>query len=121
MKTEGSTFPPETTQTIFRGRSDEAPFPPRGTRPASATATGQAPAPSATMRALPASTRTASAASSGVAARGSARRSYTSGHIGSSTVLPPMPSTKLGSVSIQTGPPSATAAATLAEVETSTG
>src|ERR1019366_3180885 len=80
-----SMFPPEITQTTFRAPVSWA----------SAAATDAAPAPSATTRVRSTRSRPASATCRSDAASDPARTCRASGQISSSTLLPPIPSTKL--------------------------
>ena len=81
-----SRLPPEITQTIF----------PLPARPVRAAATEEAPAPSAMTRCRSTSSRMAPAISSRDTTIESSIRLFTNGQIFSKTLLPPIPSTKLG-------------------------
>ncbi len=82
-------LPPETTATIRR-------WPREASAGETAAATAQAPAPSAMTRARSAVSRIACAASSSETTIDSSTWSRSSGHIESSTDLPPAPSTNDG-------------------------
>ena len=104
-----SMLPPDTTHTILDPE----------TLPANAAARAAAPAPSATTRFLSMSSRMAAATSSKSTTSDPARSWRTSGHISSSTLPEPIPSTKLGVYSISVGSPADQAAASAADVATS--
>src|SRR4029079_13170193 len=93
-----STLPPETTATIFV-------WPRRAISGEIAAATAQAPAPSAITRTRSATSFIARAVSSSGTTIESSTYSRSSGHIVSSTDLPPAPSTKDGCHSSKRLPP----------------
>src|SRR5262249_30221602 len=104
-----SILPPETMHTIL----------PPPARPVSAAAQAAAPAPSATTWLRSASSLMAAAISASDTTSEPASRACASGHISASTLLPPMPSTKLGVYDTDWGAPAASEAASGAAVSTS--